>query len=221
MAAGTAVTDRRPRFVSGPGRGYALAMRTLALALAAALLSPLAASQEIYRWVDENGVVHYSDQPGPGAERITIAGQIARTPSESESPTLYQEGEPTAEEAPPYQSLAITRPAADEVFFGTDATVAVEMALDADLRPGDSVVVFLDGERVPASDLSATLTNVPRGSHFLRAAVLDPNGSALVTSPQITFHVRQESIATPPVGPNLRPKPPPKPTPKPTAKPPG
>lgn len=191
-------------------------MRVLALLLAATMLSLPAASQEIYRWVDRNGVVHYADQPGdPAAERVTVTGDIARTPVESESPSLYSQDGQEPAEAPPYQSITITSPAADQVFFGSDADVAVELALDADLRPGDQVIVVLDGARVATGGLSATLTGVPRGSHFLRAAVLDANGSALVTSPQIMFHVRQESIATPPVGPTLRP-PPPRPTPKPT-----
>ena len=37
----------------------ALALATLALALA------LAGAQAVYRWVDKNGKVHYSDQPPP------------------------------------------------------------------------------------------------------------------------------------------------------------
>jgi hypothetical protein len=43
------------------------------LVLAGLALSLAAASQEIYRWVDKNGVVHYSDQPGsPNAELIDV-----------------------------------------------------------------------------------------------------------------------------------------------------
>jgi hypothetical protein len=102
----------------------------------------------------------------------------------------------------------------DEAFFGTDAIVAVELQLDTELRLGDEVAIFLDGRRVPSNGLSAELSAVPRGSHFLRAAVLDPNGNVLVSSPQVTFHVRQASVATPPTGPALRPQPPPRPQPR-------
>jgi hypothetical protein len=189
-------------------------MRNLALVLAAVLLSPLAASQEIYRWVDKNGVVHYSDQPGPGAERVTITGSYARQPEESEAPALYR-SEPAEERAgPAYQSIAVTRPAMDEAFFGSDADVAVEIALGGELQPGHEVALFFDGRRVGSDGLTATLSGVGRGTHFLRAAVLDASGTPLITSPQIIFHVRQASTANPPVGPNLRP-PPPRPTPRP------
>lgn len=216
MAAGTAVTDRRPRFVRGLGRGYAVAMRSLlAFILLAALLSPTAVSQEIYRWVDKNGVVHYSDQPGPGAERVTITGTVVRQPEPEETPALYQSDrrqQPAAQ--PSVRALSITSPAMDEAFFGADASVAVTIELDGELQPGQEVVLFLDGRRVATDGLSTTLSGVGRGTHFLRAAVLDESGNPVVTSQQIAFHVQQASSATPPVGPSLRP-PPPRPTPRP------
>lgn len=215
MAAGTAVTDRRPRFVRGLGRGYAVAMRSLlAFILLAALLSPTAVSQEIYRWVDKNGVVHYSDQPGPGAERVTITGTVVRQPEPEETPALYQSDrrEPPAASV---RSLSISSPAMDEAFFGSDASVPVALDLDGELQPGQEVALFLDGRRVPMDGLSTTLTGVGRGAHFLRAAVLDESGNPVITSQQIAFHVRQASTATPPVGPSLRP-PPPRPQPRPS-----
>ena len=47
-------------------------MRIL-LILAGLAVSLAAASQEIYRWVDKNGIVHYSDQPdSPNAELINV-----------------------------------------------------------------------------------------------------------------------------------------------------
>ena len=47
-------------------------MRIL-LILAGLTLSLAAASQEIWRWVDKNGIVHYSDQPdSPNAELISV-----------------------------------------------------------------------------------------------------------------------------------------------------
>lgn len=191
-------------------------MRT-AMIIAGLLFSLAAQPQEIYRWVDKDGIVHYADQPGaPDAQRVQY-GERAPSSADAAPPALY---ESDAGDQPPagpaaYESLVILSPTADEVFYGTDAAVSVQLELDRDLRPGDAVLMFLDSQRVPdVSGLSATLTGLTRGSHFLRAAVIDEAGTILITSPQIQFHVRQTSIANPPTGPNLRP-PPPKPTPKP------
>lgn len=41
-------------------------MRRIALALAAALLVPAALGQQLYKWVDSQGKVHYSDRPPTG-----------------------------------------------------------------------------------------------------------------------------------------------------------
>jgi hypothetical protein len=189
-------------------------MRTLTLALAALLLSPLAVSQEIYRWVDKNGVVHYSDQPSaPDAELMDLQA-FGGQAEEPRAPATYVRETPPAEPAPGYRSLTITRPAMDEAFFGTDATVAVELELDAELRAGHELAIYLDGRRVPSNGLSAELPGVTRGTHFLRAAVLDASGNVLISSPQVAFHVRQASIATPPTGPAQRPQPQPRPQPR-------
>lgn len=187
-------------------------MRIL-LVLAGLTLSLAAQPQEIYRWVDKDGQVHYADQPGAAnAERVILADPNAyeSQPSFGDyAPAASPPQRTDAEEAAPYQSLAIVQPTPDQVFFGADATVAVAAELSGTLRPDHTVVFFVDGNRQPAgSGLAMELQNLDRGSHFLRAAVLDQNGNPLITSPQITFHVREPSINSP-QSPQARPKPPP------------
>ena len=43
------------------------------LAIAAVLLVSQAAADGAYKWVDENGVVHYSDVPREGAELVNLS----------------------------------------------------------------------------------------------------------------------------------------------------
>ena len=197
-------------------------MRT-ALIVAGLVISLSAQAQDIYKWVDKDGVVHYSDQPGsPDAELVPYPGLGDAPPPDASPPDLYRsEPRDRSPVGPTYQSLRILSPTPDEVFYGGDVSVSVQLELDRDLRPGDTVVVFLDGQRAQEStELSATLTGLTRGTHFLRAAVTDERGSAVITSPQVTFHLRQASIATPPTGPSVGPRPrpptaPPRPTPLP------
>lgn len=191
------------------------------LILAGLALSLAAQPQEIYRWVDKDGQVHYADQPGaPNAERVIMAdpNSYASEPSFGDyAPRDSGRQETDAEDATasPYESLAIVQPTPDQVFFGADATVVVAAELGGTLRPDHTVVFFVNGNRRPAgSGLGLELQNLDRGSHFLRAAILDQDGETVITSQQITFHVREPSINTP-QSPQARPKPPPKPTPKP------
>src|SRR3989304_1322720 len=74
MAAGTGSRNAAPILSVRPGPGYAVEMR-IAPFLAGMIRSRAAEPQEIYRWVDKDGIVHYADQPGaPDAERIELVG---------------------------------------------------------------------------------------------------------------------------------------------------
>jgi hypothetical protein len=192
-------------------------MRTLIL-IAGLLLTVPVQSQEIYKWVDKDGVVHYSDQPGsPDAKKVIIAAPNSyQGPAATAAPAPSRQGNGSQQEpaAPPYGSLRILSPTSKDSYFGADATVPVTLALDGELQDGHSIVLFLDAARVKDfQGLSGQLTGLSRGMHFVRAAVLNEAGKPLVTSEQVTFSVQQPSIAKPPVGPALRP-PTPKPMPK-------
>jgi hypothetical protein len=43
-----------------------------AVVLAALLVAGAAAADKVYRWVDRQGQVHYSDQPAPNAQEVEI-----------------------------------------------------------------------------------------------------------------------------------------------------
>lgn len=191
-------------------------MRSI-LILAGLAVSLAAASQEIYRWVDKNGVVHFSDQPGaPNAELITVLEPNVSDAPEAEpaSAAVASRSEPDEPDVPPYDSLSIVSPTPDQVFFGADAVVTATAELGGTLQPDHSVVFFLNGNRHEASGLSAEFGNLARGSYFLRASILDQAGRPVITSQQISFHVRQPSINSP-QSPQAPPRPPPRPQPRP------
>lgn len=187
-------------------------IRVPLLLLVGLAVSTVAPAQEIYRWVDKDGVVHYADQPGtPNARRIEYAG-LKSEPAEADatpSAAASVPAERTASVREEYRSLAVTSPAPDQSFFGTDTAVPVSLDLQPPLQEGDRFIVMIDGKRVvddlrePFTDLSGLL----RGTHFVRAAVLDASGGQRIVSDNVTFHIRHPSIVQPPVGPALRPPP--------------
>jgi hypothetical protein len=195
-----------------------VSMRSI-LILAGLAVSLAASSQEIYRWVDKNGVVHFSDQPGASnAELITVlepnVSDAQGDEAEPASAAVASRSEPPEPDVAPYDSLAIVSPTPDQVFFGSDAVVSATAELGGTLRPDHSVVFFLNGNRHEASGLSAEFTNLARGSYFLRASILDQAGRPVISSQQISFHVRQPSINSP-QSPQAPPRPPPRPQPRP------
>lgn len=200
-------------------------MRT-ALLMAGLLVSLAAMPQEIYRWVDKDGIVHYADQPGsPDAELITPSG-IAVPPAEPTDTTemLYRRDPRDTGagrgQAAAYRSLTIASPEPDQVFFGADSVVNVRVDVGGRLRSQDELRIFLDGTQVPnVTGRGASISGLARGTYSVRAEIVGSDGGTLITSAPVTFYVRQPSIANPPTGPSVPPRPPlpgPRPTPLPS-----
>ena len=63
-----------------------LAISFWAYAFAAAALAPVASGAEVYKWVDEKGVTHYSEKPPDSGEAKRI--EIAPSPSAAPRPPV-------------------------------------------------------------------------------------------------------------------------------------
>lgn len=186
-------------------------MRTSLLLLALLSGPVFAAGQTVWKWVDANGVTHYTDRPVPGATRMELStGSSAAAPAYSTGSTTSTP-EPSG---PPYQTLEIWKPSPDESIVNTGGQVTINVRIEPALRSGNSLFVYLDGRMLdfPGNTQSFELTDISRGTHTAVAVVTDSRGNRIQESAPVTFHVRQESIAQPPVGPSLRP--PPKPQPR-------
>lgn len=189
-------------------------MRT-ALLLMGLLAVPAWASQPVWKWVDGDGVTHYSDRPVPGATRVEI--YVGNSDSRPAPLPSIRPNAPTppVDTGPSYRSFAIGKPVNDQNFVNTGGQVAVNVRLDPALQPGHQLILFLDGRQVEGLPRGATqfdLKEVPRGTHTVSAQIVDGRGTRLQETAAVTFHVRQQSIAQPPGGPGVRP--PPKPQPR-------
>lgn len=148
------------------------------------------ADEQIWRWVDDDGTVHFSDEYREGAEEVK---RRALPTMQAPPPASRQrESREPAERGPRYQPPQVVTPEADDVILANDGRIPVVVELSDTLSPGHRLVILLDGEEV-ASGASATLTEVLRGSYTLQAVVQDQQGRELAASETITFHVRQHS----------------------------
>lgn len=160
-----------------------------------------AQATDIYRWTDAEGVVHYTDQVTPGAEKI----RIETTSSYKGAATVP--GSAAASKAKPaksatskYAAVEITSPTQEEVLWNIAGQVAVSVKIEPDLQPGHKVRLYLDNQPVdglPDAGTQFQLQSVYRGVHTLRAEVLDDTGKTLTASSPVTFAVRQTSVVKP------------------------
>lgn len=158
-----------------------------------------AGAAEIWRWTDANGVVHYSDNPVPGAEKMSISA-----PRPSGTGPLPEPPPEVAPREPRQQPFAYARcevvsPARDETFHSVQA-VNIRLDVEPALQPGHRIEVQVNGVRLtdwPANALDYTIPEVFRGSHTVQVRVLDADGTVVCTGQPLTFHLRQQSVLAP------------------------
>jgi hypothetical protein len=115
--------------------------RLLFATLIAALVTGLPAWGEVYKTVDKDGKVTYSDRPSDGAEPVKVAPTNRMTETAPPAPS------PTAKAAAPerpYTMAAITEPADGATISDPIGNFTVRYTLDPPRRPSDSVRLLMD-----------------------------------------------------------------------------
>lgn len=168
---------------------------TLASVLALALCVPAAA--KIYKWTDEQGNVHFSDEPPPeGAEQLDLPPlptyQAPQRPISGGLERRVQQPEP---EPRGYQRLAIASPGREATIRGVQQTITVNVVVEPPLRPGHSVEILYDGERAAVGARTRfRISPVYRGAHTLAAVIRDADGRVVARSETITFYKHQPTV---------------------------
>jgi hypothetical protein len=159
-----------------------------------------AAAATLYKWVDAQGVVHYSDTPHEGAEKIQVSG--AQTYHNTPAPAVP--GAALAPPAPPgasagYVSCAIASPGADTNLFAPQS-VEVSVRASPGLHAGDSISVYMDGQPLAPLGSDGTRFQVvspDRGEHTLTARILGPDGAVMCNAAPVIFSIQRPSVNSP------------------------
>ncbi|MES0328574.1 MAG: DUF4124 domain-containing protein [Gammaproteobacteria bacterium] len=162
----------------------------LAIAL---LLFAFSIHAEIYRGVDEEGNVFYSDKDQANAELIPTP-----TPNAITMPKL-EANKPAAEDAEknPYKSFGIVSPANNATIRDNIGNISITLSLlpALDTKNSHRITIYLDGQIVisATTELTIQLANISRGNHTLSAKVIDGKGKQLIRSNAVTIHMKRSS----------------------------
>ena len=161
------------------------------------LLAAVSVMAEAYRWVDEDGVVHFSDRPQPGAERVDLSEYSrntgARLYRERPSSNTADE-EPASDEPFRYESLSISSPGSEETLWNIEGVLNVSLSLNPGLQSGHQVRAYFNGEQQLVSGTSFTINEVYRGVHNIQAEVIDNTGRLMIRSTTNRFYVQQSTV---------------------------
>jgi hypothetical protein len=168
-----------------------LAALTLSLGLGSASATTL------YRWVDAQGVVHYSDTPQPGAERIQVqSAQTYKAPAPPPNPQTPRPSTRTDQSSGTSQ-CAIVSPTAEQSFFAPQS-VPVTVSVVPELAPGASVQISLDGSPLPGAGGTQAQIDAPeRGVHTVSATVRAADGTVICIASPVSINIQRPSLLSP------------------------
>jgi hypothetical protein len=154
----------------------------------------------VYKWTDAQGVVHFSDQPVEGAEKIVTSsgpGHNGILPPASPSPTAPDKPKPKTSLAD--AQISIASPAPQQTFTGGDS-VPVRLSMSPALGASQQITWMLNGAEVQnqAPDaIEFTLSDLPRGVYTIEATVRDIATGESKSADPVTFNIMRPSLLSP------------------------
>ncbi len=172
----------------------------LAFGLVSVLSAPLPLQAAVvYKWTDADGVVHFSDQPVPGAEKIVTDGSSSRGIMNAPMPAALR-GEAQGRIASRLRShihRLARRP--NQTFSGSRERCDASATVEPELQPGGPISISLElerragrrGRRIHA--FQARCRTSPGVSTLLSATLTDAASGATKSADPVTFNVLRPS----------------------------
>ena len=159
---------------------------------------PLQAAQQIHKWVDSKGVVHFSDRLSEGAQDSNVQMTIIDTATGTEKANSAKSGtiesnpvNDAALEAVASFTLGISSPTNGETIRENSGLVKIQATLNPQPTTPYILKVLLDDTEAGSfnNTLQAELNNVERGMHKLEVQAIDQSGKILASSTPVTFYL--------------------------------
>jgi len=161
------------------------------------------ANAEIYKSINADGEVVYSDTATQGAERVQMPALPTYTPPRI--PTSNSTPVQAPQKADFYKSFVLVSPANEETIRNNLGILNVETNLTPALqgRLKHRVQFFLNGEPygTPVGKTSLTISNLDRGDYTLSASVVDADGKVLISTGDVVLYMKRHSVLNPPNAP--------------------
>lgn len=159
------------------------------------------AEGQIWKVVDEDGNVTYTDQkPADGSDPMDLpelsvieSQQPPATATVAPSDAEQNQAPGIRELRQMYRDFRITQPAQEETFWGTANTVVVAWSSSEPLLPDMKTMLYVDGAAQNVGTQTSQTLALERGEHSVYAELRDTRNRKIVTTDTVTFFVKQHS----------------------------
>jgi hypothetical protein len=173
------------------------------LAIFLGLAFTAAAADQIYRTVDADGNVVFTDVPPADAAGQPAGNEVTLPPSNTYQPQTLPAVPPPETDGSTassyYDQLAIVDPANNQSIRSNNGDIVIQAEVDPPLKSDDRLLLTFDGA---PTDIEAEgdifqLNNVDRGTHTASARIVDGNNEVVMESQPVTFTVQRYHLAAP------------------------
>lgn len=173
-------------------------MRTVLIGTLLSLLAAPTLGQTIYKSVDENGNVFYSDRPPEGTKQE----DAVQLPPVNALPEQPQGSNPYPANTPPNNerdaaidySLSLASPAPESHVNPGQRDLPIVLNASPALAPEHRFAFYMDGKLLAESRSNQyVVEEIYRGEHQIRAMIIDENGNMLQETETITIYVHRPS----------------------------
>lgn len=157
------------------------------------VLLSLFAQATVYKWVDKNGKVHYSDEPHPNAEIVELKektlNQITLPPVNPDT------NDSQAIEQTKYQ-VVITSPEEEETVRDNNGDFQVTATVTPEIKSQYLMALKLDGKTIGQPQIGGTfkLSNIDRGEHTIVVDAMTQNGKVFASSSPRKIFLHQAAM---------------------------
>ena len=155
-------------------------------------------SAAIYKSVDAQGNIVYTDEPVGNGKPLDLP------PLSTIPPPKYKPSQPSAkpgDSGSVYTKISIVSPTEEQTLRDNTGAVPVSAGLEPALNTaaGHRFQFYLDGQTQgePTKSSQIVIANVDRGAHNVAVAVVDAKGNEVTRSNPVLFHLHRQSINFP------------------------
>ena len=170
-------------------------MKLITIILLPTLLFSLTINAELYKGLDSEGNVIYSDTPFKNSEEYTApAITVVDAPKVQAKEKVVEKEKPSEYK---YTSFSISAPVNDETIWNaTQLMVSMQLKPALNTEGGHSIWLMMDDKPMVknSQSLAIPIGRSDRGSHTLQAQIRNNKGKIIKRTKSITVHIKNSVI---------------------------
>ena len=158
------------------------------------------ANAELFKWKDADGNLIYSDQPPPGTDKAESEvtkeelPQIIAVPAPKPTTTTTSSSKAQSSKASRNRELTIIEPAHDTAVRENAGNVRISVRVVPEnfAETGGILAIYMDEQEVSkGSQTSVQLQNIDRGTHTIKAELMNASGYVVKATRPTVFHLQR------------------------------